>query len=113
MAATRIRSSRSARRKNSLTGADRRPDVTAVIVTWNTRDLLMRCLASIDRHAPAHHALEIVVVDNGSSDGTAEAIRRQRPDVRLVTNDRNLGYTRANNQGIAAANGRYLLLINS
>jgi GT2 family glycosyltransferase len=96
-----------------LIGADARPDITVVIVAWNTRELLMRCLAAIDRHMPARRSIEIVVVDNGSADGTASAIQRERPDVHLIANDRNLGYTRANNQGMAVARGHYLLLINS
>jgi GT2 family glycosyltransferase len=73
----------------------------------------MRCLAAIDRQMTADHPIEIVVVDNASADGTAAVIRRERPDVRLIANDLNLGYTRANNQGIAIARGHYLLLINS
>ncbi len=95
-----------------MTGVEAVPAVSAVIVTWNTRDLLVRCLAALDRHA-AGHVLEIIVVDNGSGDGTADLLRRERPDVRLVANAENLGYTRANNQGIALARGRYLLLVNA
>lgn len=96
-----------------MTGAEVGPDITAVIVTWNTRDLLARCLAALRRHPATGRSLEIIVVDNGSSDGTDAFLRREHPEVRLVANRQNLGYTRANNQGIALARGRYLLLINS
>jgi len=92
-----------------LTGVD----VTAVVVTWNSRDLLRRCLTALREHAPDGRSLEVVVVDNGSQDGTVELVRREWPEIRLITNDENLGYTRANNQGIAVARGRYLLLVNA
>ena len=96
-----------------MTGVEMRPDISAIVVSWNTRDLLVRCLAALDRHRASGRTMEIIVVDNGSTDGTAELVRRERADVRLIANPDNVGYTRANNQGIAAARGRYLLLINS
>ena len=96
-----------------MTGADATPDVTALIVTWRSRELLERCLAALDRHAPTGRAMEIVVVDNDSRDGTVEYLRDARPDVRLLANEENVGYTRANNQGLAIARGRQILLINA
>ena len=92
-----------------MTGAD----VTAVIVTWNSRELVRRCLAALDEHAPRGRSLEVIVVDNGSRDGTVDMLRRERPAVRVIANAENLGYTRANNQGIAVASGKFLLLINA
>ena len=96
-----------------MTGASARPDVTAVVVSWNTRDLLADCLRSLRAHAPAGRTLEVIVVDNGSRDGTGEMVRRGWPEARLIANPENLGYTRANNQAIRASRGRYLLLINA
>jgi N-acetylglucosaminyl-diphospho-decaprenol L-rhamnosyltransferase len=90
-------------------------DLTVVIVSWNVRDLLRRCLQSIEaeaRQAVDSLALEIVVVDNASADGSVEMVRAEFPYVRLVANDKNRGFTVANNQGLALGQGRYLLLLN-
>jgi GT2 family glycosyltransferase len=86
--------------------------VSAVIVNWNTATFLMDCLRSLDRHWPAGIAREIIVVDNGSTDLSAELVRSRWPSIRLITNSSNLGYQRANNQGMQVACGDFLLLIN-
>ena len=88
-------------------------DVSAVIVNWNTEDLLAECLASLREHGSAGRVMEVVVVDNASTDGSAEMVAREWPGVRLVVNEQNVGYQRANNQGIRASRGEYLLLINA
>jgi N-acetylglucosaminyl-diphospho-decaprenol L-rhamnosyltransferase len=90
-------------------------DLTVVIVNWNVRDLLRRCLQSIEAEASqafGGFALEIVVVDNASTDGSVEMVRAEFPNVRLIANDKNRGFTVANNQGLALGQGRYLLLLN-
>ena len=88
-------------------------DLTVIIVSWNVRDLLRRCLASIaDTPSASRLEPEILVVDNASDDGSPGMVRDEFPHVRLVTNERNLGFTAANNQGLACAEGRYLLLLN-
>ncbi len=88
------------------------PLLSILIVNWNTRELLAQCLRSI--YATADDlALEVVVVDNASSDGSVAMIRQHFPQVRLIANDANLGFARANNQAIAVSQGRYLLLLNS
>ena len=94
-----------------MTGDDVCVDVSAVVVSWNTRDLLEQCLHSIAAHAG--DSVEIVVVDNGSADGTSDMIRAHWPDVRLIANRENLGYTHANNQAIRISRGRYVLLLNA
>ena len=98
-----------------MTGVNafRTPTVSAIVVTWNMADLLARCLGTLKDHGPSGNAMEIIVVDNGSTDGTGEMLRREWPDVRLIANTDNLGFTKANNQGIEIARGRYLLLINA
>lgn len=89
-----------------------RPDVSVVIVSWNTRRLLLDCLTSL--RAATHVAtLQLVVVDNASGDGSADAVAASFPDVLLVRNDANLGFAAANNRGFAVATGRYLCLVNS
>ncbi|MCS7178112.1 MAG: glycosyltransferase family 2 protein [Anaerolineae bacterium] len=87
------------------------PDLSVLIVNWNVRDLLRRCLHSILASLPIG-ALEIIVVDNGSTDGSAEMVRAEFPQVHLIANTDNRGFTRANNQGLAVARGRYILLLN-
>lgn len=87
-------------------------DLSIVIVNWNTRDLLYHCLRSIQR---AEHALrlEIMVVDNASSDGSIDMVLRNFPDVKLLQNTENLGFARANNIALVRAAGRYVLLLNT
>jgi N-acetylglucosaminyl-diphospho-decaprenol L-rhamnosyltransferase len=84
-------------------------DLSVIIVSWNVRDLLLRCLLSV---APDGYSCEIVVVDNGSTDGSTDMVRSSFPEVRLVANAENRGFTAANNQGLALAQGRHLLLLN-
>lgn len=85
--------------------------LSIVIVNWNTRDYLLGALRTI-YSAPPPFAFETIVVDNASADGSAEAVRREFPGVTLLANDRNAGYAAGNNQGIAAATGDYVLLLN-
>ena len=86
-------------------------DLSVVIVSWNTRELLSRCLASLDA-ALGNLRAETIVVDNGSSDGTPGAVRARFPGVRLVELECNLGFAAANNCGLVAARGRLLCLLN-
>jgi len=85
-------------------------DVSIVIVSHNARADLERCLDSL-RASPPTASHEIIVVDNQSSDGSAEAAAR-RPDVRVIESGANLGFARATNIGIRASSGRDLLLLN-
>jgi hypothetical protein len=83
-----------------------------VIVNWNTRDRLRDCLASLGEHLSAVPH-EILVVDNDSSDGSAEMVSDEFPEVRLMPNDENVGFGRANNQAMRVARGDWFLLLNS
>jgi GT2 family glycosyltransferase len=87
------------------------PEVSFVIPVWNHWDLTYKCLAGIADRAKGF-PYEVVVVDNGSSDETAELLKRVR-NVRVVRNETNLGFLLATNQGALAARGRYLLLLNN
>jgi hypothetical protein len=86
-------------------------DLSVIIVNWNTRDDLGRCLTSL---APtrAMLACEVLLVDNGSRDGSARAVERRFPWVRVLALRSNLGFARANNLGLAATSGRWRLLLN-
>jgi len=88
------------------------PAVSIVVVSWNTRDILRDCLKSIDESAGPIRC-EIIVVDNASADNSVEMVRREFPHVRLIANAENRGFAAANNQGMAVAQGRYVLLLNS
>jgi GT2 family glycosyltransferase len=87
------------------------PDVSIVIVSWNTRDLLSDCLQSL--RAEAGVSTEVFVVDNGSQDGSASMVAAEFPGVRLIQNQENRGFARAANQGLTFAHGRYRMLLNS
>lgn len=86
--------------------------MVAVIVSYNTRDYLHMCLESLSRHYPFDD-MGIIVIDNGSQDDSQEMIRNEFPQVRLICNDNNRGFAAACNQGIAAWDAPYYLLINS
>jgi GT2 family glycosyltransferase len=88
-------------------------DVAVVIVNWNTVDLLDECLGSIERHGGTDRRLDVVVVDNASSDGSADLVRERWSSVRLIANDENVGFCRANNQAIRVTDAPAVLLINS
>ncbi len=87
-------------------------DVSIVIVAWNVRQLLFDCLKSVfdETHGIA---FEVLYVDNASQDGSVQMVREEFPDVRIIENEKNEGFIRANNQAIEIANGRYVLLLNS
>lgn len=91
-----------------------RPLVSIVILTFNQLAFSRVCVESIRQHTPEPH--EIIFVDNGSSDGTVEwlqGLTRLNPHYRLISNGENFGYAKGNNQGIEAAAGEYLLLLNN
>ena len=88
------------------------PRLSIIITTWNTRELLREALLSI-LHQPPNIPYEIIVVDNASEDGSAGMIAQLFPTVRLIRNGRNEGYAKANNQGVAVAQGEMLLLLGS
>ncbi len=86
-------------------------DISFIIVNWNTRDLLQNCLDSIIKTAESL-TYEIIVVDNASTDGSAEMLVEKYPQVRMIANRENRGFG-ANNQGFAVMKGKYALLINT
>lgn len=100
------------------------PDLSIVIVNWNVRELLRRCLNSILGSDGLFVGLatpgfptggwraEVIVVDNASADGSVAMLARGFPWVQVIDNRENLGFTRANNQGLAASRGRYVLFLN-
>ena len=87
-------------------------DLSIVVVSWNVRDLLRQSIRSALAAPRPEGGLELIVVDNGSSDGSVEMVRSTFPQVRLIANQENRGFPAANNQGIAVARGRHVFLLN-
>jgi GT2 family glycosyltransferase len=87
-------------------------DISVCIANWNCRDLLRQCLQSLhDRDQGV--IVETIVVDNASTDGAADMVAREFPEVVLIRNERNEGFARANNQAACRARGRYLFFLNN
>lgn len=82
-----------------------------MIVTWNSADIVLPCLHSLEQHPPSS-AWEAIVVDNGSRDNTAEAIRTQTPWANIIANARNRGLASAINQGLMASSGEVVVISN-
>jgi GT2 family glycosyltransferase len=89
---------------------DPKPLVSAVVVSYNVRDLLLRCLQAF--YASSDLPVEAVVVDNASADGSADAVGQAFPQVRVLRNATNVGFGRANNAGLDVCQGRFVLFLN-
>jgi len=86
--------------------------VSIIVLNWNGRELTRDCLQSI-REETDYPEYEVIVVDNGSTDGSQEMVKKEFPWARLIENPRNLGFARGNNQGMEAAIGEYYYLLNN
>ncbi len=89
-----------------------RPPVSVIIPVWNRLEFTQHCLAALAAHTP-YDLYEVIVVDNGSTDGTRGFLATLEGDVTVIANPVNLGFARACNQGARAARGRYLLFLNN
>jgi len=87
-------------------------DIAVIIVNWNAREDLRLCLRSLFASPPTVQ-FAVWVVDNASTDGSVQMARLEFPDVHIVENENNVGFSRANNQAIAATDSRYVFLLNS
>src|SRR5512138_2219657 len=85
--------------------------LSIIIVNWNTREHLLDCLDSIFAN-PTAAQMEILIVDNASTDGSAEAVANTYPLVKLIRSSENMGFAKANNRAAALSTGRYWLLLN-
>ena len=88
------------------------PELSVLIVNWNTRDLTLKCLDALPRGVGEEISYDVIVVDNGSIDGSAEALA-ERDDLFLIRNDDNLGFAAAVNQAYRRSTGELVLLLNS
>jgi N-acetylglucosaminyl-diphospho-decaprenol L-rhamnosyltransferase len=91
-------------------------DLSVVVVNWNVKDLLRRCLGSVLASLRAEKgrqlSSQLVVIDNASSDGSVQMVTEEFPQIHVIANRENLGFTRGSNQGIAFGEGRHVLLLN-
>ena len=85
--------------------------LSVIIVNYNVKNLLRDCLFSVQKAA---HSIdtEIIVVDNASSDGSLEMLKAEFKELKIIANNQNHGFSKANNQGILEAQGQYILLLN-
>ncbi|MBI4080803.1 MAG: glycosyltransferase family 2 protein [Candidatus Levybacteria bacterium] len=86
-------------------------DLSIVIVSYNAKDFLRRCLTSIQKN-PANISHEVIVVDNASPDDSADMVEKEFPKVHLIAHKENVGFSKANNIGIKKSSGRYVLFLN-
>ena len=87
-------------------------DLSIIIVSWNVRDLLDACLASILESRLESGGLEIIVVDSASGDGSVDMLQDKYPAAQVLPQSDNLGFSRCNNIGLRQARGRHILLLN-
>ncbi|NIN66421.1 MAG: glycosyltransferase [Anaerolineae bacterium] len=91
-------------------------DLSIIVVSWNVRDLLRACLKSVTKSLSSGRgqtlSCQVIVVDNDSNDGSVEMLKEAFPEIHVIANDRNLGFTKGNNQGLALSDARYVLLLN-
>jgi GT2 family glycosyltransferase len=97
---------------NSVPDLEKTPDISLVIINMNAADMLGRCLRSV-LETQGSLKLEVIIVDNGSQDGSLDVAEREYPGVVLIPHERNIGYVKANNVGLARATGRNVLLLNN
>ncbi|MEK7203303.1 MAG: glycosyltransferase family 2 protein [Patescibacteria group bacterium] len=86
-------------------------DISIIIVSWNVKEKLRQNLAELYKSI-GDFSFEVFVVDNNSADNTVEMVKKEYPQVKLIINQENFGFSRANNQAIKIAQGRYILLLN-
>jgi len=86
-------------------------DLSIIIVNWNTKDLLIQCLKSLEQTLQ-RLKMEVFVVDNGSVDGSVKSVREKFPGAIVIQNPINLGFAKANNQALILSKGKYILLLN-
>lgn len=87
-------------------------DLSVIILNYNTKDLLTKCLEAVFASELDGRQVEVLVVDNASTDGSGEMVKKEFPQVRLIQSQKNLGFSGGNNLGLKKAKGRYILFLN-
>ena len=88
------------------------PQISIVIVSYNVKALLLACINSIYKYLDLHITIEIIVIDNNSSDNSSDAVRKEFPQIILIENKINEGFPKANNQGFEIVQGEYIMMLN-
>lgn len=92
--------------------ATSKPELSIIILSYNVKDLILNCLKSINDNQPKNVVWQIIVVDNASTDDSVKAIRKEFPEVEIVQNDSNLGFSEGNNRGVPKASADTVLFLN-
>ena len=87
------------------------PLVSVVLLNWNGQQVVEKCLKSLQKQT--YSPLEVIVVDNASTDGSAELVKKGFPEVKLIVNKTNLGFGGGNNVGIRVSQGKYVMMLNN
>ena len=87
-------------------------DISIIIVNYNVRDYLISCIKSIFEQSSNSISIEIIVIDNNSSDNSVEFLKNNFPEIKLIINDKNEGFTKAANLGAKSSKGKYLFILN-
>ena len=95
-----------------MAGLPSQPDISIIFANWNTKDYLRDCIHSIHEQTKGL-TYEIIVVDDGSTDGTAEMLKNEFPDVLCIENGKNIGVAKTYNKGFAIAKGRFIQMLNT
>ncbi len=88
-------------------------DLSVIIVSFNNKDYLLNCLNSLYENVSNTLSYEIIMIDNNSQDNTLQMVQENFPAVKVIDNAENVGFAKANNQGLRIAQGRYFLLLNN
>ena len=87
-------------------------DISIIIVSYNVKEYIISCIESIYKHSKSNHSFEIVVVDNNSEDGTTDSLEKKFPEISLIKNNYNAGFSIATNQGVRLCQGKYIFILN-
>lgn len=87
-------------------------DISIIIVNYNVKEYIISCIESIYKHSKSEITFEIIVIDNNSSDGSANSINKEFPKINLIENKTNTGFTKAVNQAAKKSIGKYLFILN-
>lgn len=85
--------------------------VSVIIINWNGKHWLLKCLPSLQKQD--YRNIEIIIVDNGSTDGSVQWIKKNYPEIVIIRNGENLGFAQSNNQGFRKAKGKYVVFLNN
>jgi len=90
----------------------KKPSLSIIVLNYNTKELLGDCLKSIKKAKTDGFSIETIVVDNASTDGSAEMVKKEFPNIKLIESRKNIGFAAGNNLGIPQTKGRYVLFLN-